>query len=76
MHRIQKIAPGVTEGESSQMIEEEFYKQTGVSIDSFDPSIFAALRRAINATGYFPFAAKYSIFGKEYRNWYCSNQIW
>lgn len=57
MHRIQKIAPGDIEGESFRMIEDEFYEQTGLAVDSFDSSEFALLRRAIHATGDFSFTS-------------------
>jgi precorrin-8X/cobalt-precorrin-8 methylmutase len=56
MHRITKIAPADIEGESFRMIEEEFLEQTGQAIESYDPSEFAVLRRAIHATGDFSFA--------------------
>lgn len=56
MHRITKIAPGDIEGESFRMIENEFFQQTGRTVDSFNPSEFAVLRRAIHATGDFSFA--------------------
>jgi precorrin-8X/cobalt-precorrin-8 methylmutase len=57
MHRIQKIAPDDIEGESFRMIEDEFHQQTGLTVNSFDSSEFAVLRRAIHATGDFSFTA-------------------
>lgn len=53
---IRDVAPEDIERLSFAMIEEEFFDQTGLHPESFDPRTFRVIRRVIHASGDFSFA--------------------